>query len=444
VSLILFREVSMPKNEVTLACRFALLLLSSVMVSSHLHAAESTSTEEAEKLYFIVLGNETDNWQNDFPARHPEEIRQVAFSPMMRPMRQSTAQLEQKVIDKLDFAEESGYPVCFHIDDWNYPPMDNDTNPSPEEWRNDPEMIEWTAFPEGGETNGPLLMRRWLNWGTWEILSPSPNFESPKFRELMRTRISDGIANPIATRVEQWKQEGRSYLFAGIVVGWETGYYTMDQNVPGMEPGEEDVNTGYAALHARGHSAASVAQVAEDEGITVAEAHQLLMNDVKHDYTEFLARTVHDCGISTNRIYTHYPQAGFGPYHEHYAPLEGDGRKSPIEVTMNPYCQTGVTGTDIEGQEAMLELLQENGRSKFGMVELNFFPELLQEEYAFNYFNTIFDHGATMITIFDWWGGTSGQPGTVAGIQRWLDDERTRPARSASAGEPRSHLCRRL
>lgn len=371
------------------------------------------TVNENAKQYFIILSNLTDKWRNDFPPMDPRSKKQVAYSPMLRPMRTSAAELEQQVINYLNYAEQSGYPVCFHVDDWNYPPTDIG-------WSSDPEMIEWTAFPAEGEDHGPLLKRRWLNWGTWEILPPSPNFESPKFREFMSTRMSGGIRQ-IVDRVAKWKQEGRGYLFAGIVLGWETGYYTMDNQHPGMEPGEGSILTGYAALHARGHDAASVAQVAAENGITERKAHHLLMNDVKRDYTAFLSRTVYEAGISTNRIYTHYPQVGFFPNH----PLQADGRASTIEATINDYSRTGFSGNTTGNHRRNAELLAEHGRSKFGIVELNFGEDFLKEEdSAYQFCNDNFDLGATMITIFGWWDGINpGSAAGAAGIQRWLNED---------------------
>jgi len=383
------------------------------------------AVNEDERQYFIIhcAPNQTSLHNREFPPTDPGSRRQVAFAPLLLPLVTPVGALQNAVNACLDSAERSGYPVFFHLDDWNHTPIAPDQSPTGAEYQNDPEMVEWTAFPAEGEEHGPLLVRRWLNWGSWQVLGPSPNFESPKFRELMRERLADGIAKPIAERVEKWKQEGRYYLFAGIDVGWETGYYTMDHNAPGMLPGENNINTGYAALHARGHDAASVAQVAIANGITEREAHQLLMNDVKRDYTAFLTRAVHEGGISTNRIYTHYPSCGFGPHHRDYEALKNDGRHSPIEATINDYSRTGFTGDTTGNQRGIAELLAEHGRSKFGIVELNFFPDLLQEEYAYQYFNDNFDLGATMITIYGWWTTSSGQPGLAAGIRRWLDDD---------------------
>jgi hypothetical protein len=379
------------------------------------------TVNEDEKQYFIIHGapNQTSLQNREFPAMNPGSRRQVAFAPLLLPLVTPVEDLRNAVNRCLDSAEQSGYPVFFHLDDWNHTPIAPDQSPTGAEYQNDPEMVEWTAFPAQGEEHGPLLVRRWLNWGSWQVLGPSPNFESPKFRELMRERLADGIAKPIADRVAKWKQEGRYYLFAGIDVGWETGYYTMDHIAPGMLQGENNINTGYAALHARGHNAASVAQVAAQNGITVRKAHQLLMNDVKRDYTAFLTRAVHESGISKNRIYTHYAQVGFLPND----PLQDDGRASTIEATINDYSRTGFTGSATEKQGEIAELLAKHGRSKFGIVELNFFPDLLQEDYAHQYFNDNFKLGATMITIYGWWTTASGQPGLAAGIRRWLDED---------------------
>ena len=206
----------------------------------------------------------------------------------------------------LDKAEQTGYPVMFHCDDWNFPPK----------W-DDPELVEWTDFPAPGEQFGPLAKRRWINWGSWIVANAPPNFESPKYKEWLASRLLEGVARPIVERLRKWRAEGREYLFAGLVLGWETGFYNVLAYDPGNPPtagdevfqADEAVWTGYAALTARGYNAAKLKQLATEQGRSEKEVFYDLMMEVLHDHAESMALTCRRVGVPGNRIYTHFAAA---------------------------------------------------------------------------------------------------------------------------------------
>lgn len=396
-----------------------------------------------EPRYFLILG-EPEAFSDTYPPSAPSAPRQIGFATVLYTLKTPREALAEQVNAALDKAEGTGYPVFFHLDDWNFP----DT------WDN-PAMVEWTGFPEPGEAYGPPVRRRWLNWGSWIVTPPPPNFESPAFRALLRDRVANGVATPVAERLRRWAETGQTHLFAGMAVGWETGFYTapaVDLANPPTADGQtfeagEQVRTGYAALSARGENEASIAREARQRGVTTERALFERMADVLHDYTEFLARTCHEAGIPSDRVYSHYAALetllspdlpteappGEHPFRttlrDHPALREElllDGRMIPLDAAVNPYCRPGATvASCCCDLDRVVEVFEDAGRSAWGAVEIEITADMREADAIERYFERMTTRGARVICLYGWWEDADNpycvrSTGAVEAIARWL------------------------
>jgi hypothetical protein len=374
---------------------------------------------------YLAILDSPDHFSAEFPQKAHDCPRQIAWGTVLYTLTTPLAELQRNVEAALDTSEKTGYPVLIHLDDWNFPPPSTD-----------PDWVEWTAFPKPGETHGPLVKRRWLNWGSWVVTGPPPNYESPKFRAFMRSQLEAGVAKPIAQRLSRWRNEGRANLFAGLVVGWESGYYSFPPPVPNPRPtagketfqDDEVVTTGYAALTRRGYTAERLATEARARHISEKDLFRELMCRVVHDYSEYLCGICARAGIPTDRIYTHYTPAitASAP-----AVAAADGRLLPLSTAVNSYSRPGFTMT--RGWADLPKVADEMrriGRREWGAVELEIVPGSRTEQEALEQFDWLTQRGVRVMCVYGWWEA-EGHPfavrgtGAVAGMKRWLEESPT-------------------
>lgn len=399
------------------------------LLMSAILGAGAVAAPPADPTYMIIL-DRPEHFAADIPLASPDSQRQVGWGTMLFTLRTPVEGLRKQVEDACDITEKTGYPLLLHFDDWNFPPDSHD-----------PDWVEWTGFPKPGETHGPLVRRRWLNWGSWNVTGPPPDFESPKFRAFMRKQVGEGIVKPLAERVRKWRAEGKGYLFAGLVDGWETGYYSM-LTAPNPRPtaretfipngpmvtfeDSEVVNTGYAALTHRGYTAEKLAAEAKAKGISKLALFHELMSSVVHDYVEYVSQICADGGIPRDRIYTHL--AGMGTLAPPQVVIR-DGRLLPVWVAINPYSRPGLTMTSQwASPEKVVADLHAAGRKEWGAVELEVTPQFRSEKDVLGQLDSLSAEGARVMCLFGWSDpGTSlfavKGSGAPAAIRRWLSEK---------------------
>jgi len=376
-----------------------------------------------EPVYMVILG-EPETFSEQFPAVTADRNRQIGFGVVIRMLQVRREVIRQQVTSALNKAESTGYPVLIHVDDWNFTPL---------EWI-DPEIVEWSAFPVVGEHFGPPVKRKWINWGSWIVAGPPPNVESSKFREYTRERLETDIVNPIALRLKRWKKEGRSNLFAGLVVGWETGFYTTDKFDMEKRPtsgektfgDDELVRTGYAALTARGYTAATITERAKHEGKTQNVVMNELMWGLLHNYSEYLCDLTLHAGLPREQIYTHY--SAFATVNDNSGTHE-DGKLIPLPTAANPSSRPGYTMTSTWVDRGVMEkTLAEMRCSKWGAVEVEITQPTRSEPAALAHFDWLTKLGAKVICLYGWQEKPESifaiqSTGAVPAIQRWLAGE---------------------
>ncbi len=376
--------------------------------------------QRTEPRYLIILGPSS-QIQSRYPAPTSGQARQPGFGTVLYTLTTPSDTLAQQVNAVLDEAESTGYPVMVHLDDWNY---------TPKEWT-DPRMIEWSAFPAPGASHGPIVRRRWINWGSWMAQGPPPNYESPLFRRYVQSRVRDGIARPLADRFKRWTRSGRQHLLAGLVVGWESGYYSARDLDVTDRPRDGDavfedserVRTGYAALHARGWTAEKLERTAQARRIPLDHLFRELMAEVVRRYIQDLCRVCVQAGIPSRSIYTHLTAAITQPG----APAEPeDGRLLPIRVACNRYSRPGLTMTEPWcSLDAVVDALGAAKRREWGAVEFEVTGSTRDTDAALRYLERLTSAGAHVICVYGWWdppGSTFAVLGTGApdAFGRWL------------------------
>ena len=373
--------------------------------------------------YFIILG-ETESYSQYFAAAKPQNQRQIGFGLVLYTLSTPPEGLKAQVIAALDKAEKSGYPVLIHMDDWNYPPRSED-----------PEVVEWTDWPSPGSKHGPLAKNRWINWGSWFVVEAPRNFESKPFRKDIENRLMKYILPPIVERLKRWRKEGREYLFAGVVTGWETGYYdatVLGLNDPASWPEDKGVKfgaadlveTGFAALTARGYTAEKVESLAAKRGVLPKQIRRELLTDVVHDYMEFWTKLCRKAGLPKQRIYTHLTGAITTPNIPQI--LAENGCVLPLATAVNPYCRPGVTVMDgVVDIPTLGRDFRKMRNPDWGAVEMEFGNNSRTEAGANAHLDALTREGVMMMCVYGWWEPEGHQfsartPGVIAAIRRWL------------------------
>ncbi len=373
--------------------------------------------------YFIILGD-TESFSQYFPPTDSKRPRQIGFGTVLYTLNTPPEPLRIQVIAALDKAEKTGYPVLIHMDDWNYPA------PSA-----DPEIVEWSDWPSSGSKTGPIAKSRWINWGTWFMVEAPRNFESPKVRSDIKMRLTKWILPPIVDRLKRWRKEGREYLFAGVVTGWETGFY--DATVAGLDDpaswpqdgkvkfGAEDlIETGYAALTARGYNAAKIEKLAIKRGITPKQVRREILTDVVHDFCEFWTNLCLKAGLPKQRIYTHLTGAITTPNIPKV--LADNGCVLPLATAVNRFCRPGVTVMDgVCDIKVIGDEFRKMRQPEWGAVEMEFGNNSRTEKGANEHLDSLTRNGAVMMCVYGWWEPEGHQfsartPGVIAAIKRWL------------------------
>jgi hypothetical protein len=353
-----------------------------------------------ERQYLCIVDG-IDGFADDFAPPEPADERMVCTGTIHYTLRTPTDDLVAEVAAALDRAELSGYPVFLTFDDWNFPP---------DEWNANPAIPEWTDW-EGTRCTG-----RDIEWADDNPQNPPPNFESPEFRAAIRPRLGAVFA-AIAERVRTWEEAGDGWRFAGVALGWESGYYTDFD-------GPEALRTGFAALTARGISDADVDADAAARGVTYWEEFDARMHEVVHDYVAWICERARAAGIPRERIYTHF--TGVPDDWVPEDPAARDGRLIPFTLAGNPHARPGHTATpEWIDLESLATGAAARGTPDWGAPEWEATTQQRSRDAMLQYLTRMYDHGAAVTLNWGgWWGPLNpyridGTPGEQ-GMKDWL------------------------
>lgn len=297
--------------------------------------------------HYLVLFGQPESFADQLPPPAPGDERQVGFGVVLDVLPTPLALMRAELTRALDKAEATGYPVLVRLDGWNH--MFCTT---------DPDLVEWTGFPEDGSAHGPPAT---------DHCCP-PNLESENLQAEVERRVR-ALATVVRKRSIAWRDVGRGHLLAGVMCGWEDSSYVAP----------EEGRTGFAALWARGLTAKSLRGLAEAHGRPEDEVIDGLLQEVAQDYAALMARAVQGSGIPSERVYTHVGPWVQGGSHGHAAALNAYSRPGLISP-----------GGDIE---ALGEELAAAGHAEWAATDVPPEQDLLAGLFA---------GGAQVTVVGDW------------------------------------------
>ncbi|UJR35104.1 hypothetical protein I4U23_027876 [Adineta vaga] len=364
----------------------------------------------------------------------------------MRILTRSIAFVRSELEIAFDLAEQTNIPLFIHIDPiygWGADEENSTDNaPAIKYWKNET-MREWIEFPSN-ETQLPnRIPRTWFNWGSW--CSPSsafPAIGAPNFLNFSSIQFNESISQPLGQWLEKLNHQNRSYLFAGINIGWETNILNYRQIDPthlptavwplnarniSMKSWEAGAQLGYASLYWQGWTEEKLVREAQHRNLTRNELFNLLCYEIIHNYLQILAQICYNNQIPRERIYTHIvPMASVDP-------SRTETTIPPIWTAVNSYSIPGFT---MDNRGAAIYNLTEL-KHQITIVDPSQSHFAVSESYLFNYGDEesmrenlaeAFHNGALIKAVYGALPFASEDPqpiGAIKAVQQWLNFNET-------------------
>ncbi len=350
---------------------------------------------------------------------------------------QSIAEMQDEINTAFDAAEKNDVPVYFQLDATNNVPTSAGYTASTKFYEN-PQWCEWVTFPKdteswGGESYGRLPYY-WFNWGSWLHTPAFPCLESAGLRNFEVGQLQRGVLDPLVKRYKALIAEGKGYLFAGLAVDDETqipDYAPQDNSNIDLNHLPVDALTGdtmqtweaarygYNSLYLKGYNTYSLAA----------------LDTVIHDYSELLAKTANDAGIPKEKIFTHI--VGVMSV---WTSLRMSGAP-PIWAAVNKYSIPGFTLNPVAcpyNLDALVSDIRTADSTQHYFAAAEAYDIGVDSNFtqAYNYFKSMFDHGAAFVDVLGW--GYEGNPSTgytqfavshspkspfVKAAKKWIDSQ---------------------
>lgn len=382
-----------------------------------------------------------------FGEVNPNSQRMYAYGKQqVRFLTRSNAFVRAEMEAAFDLAEQTNVPLYIHIDPiygWGADEENSSADaPTIKYWNNET-MREWFEFPSNENQLPTRIPRIWFNWGPW--CSPSsafPAIGAPNFINFSAIQFNESISKPLAQWIIRLNQQNKSYLFAGINIGWETNILNYRQIDPAhlptaewpvnarnitMKEWEAGAQLGYASLYWQGWTEAKLVTEAQIRNITRDALFNLLCYEAIHDYLQILAKACVDNNIPREHIFTHIvPMASVDP-------SRIQTTVPPIWTAVNPYATPGFT---MDNRGAAIYNLTEL-KHEITIVDPSQLHFAVSESYLFNYGDEesmrnnlaeAFDNGGLIKSIYGALPFVSEDPqpaGAIKAIQQWLNSTTT-------------------
>lgn len=270
--------------------------------------------KEIEHKYIIVQGADNEATisliRSLYGENNPENEVMYAMGvcgPML--LTDSPEVTAQQTDAAFKLAVKYNIPVWFQIDDvnnHNYAYM-GENYVTADKWYNNPDNAEKLGFGE----DAPLAPY-WFNWGNWQRTPAMPCFNSPSFVSFIKSQLQKGFIPVLQKWLTELRRIDKSYLFAGVSVGWETRIPdytdipdgTVDQNGVAITQ-EEKAMTGYRALENLGYTEEKLIAEAKKQHKSVKKLRFEIITQVVHDYTEMICKEIYSIGVEKTKIFTH-------------------------------------------------------------------------------------------------------------------------------------------
>ena len=311
-------------------------------------------------------------------------------------------QIRSVIQDAFAVAEEKDIAVGFHIDDSMF------WNKREDLWSNG-NNVEWSDW------TGTVVPHRVIGFiPNPTELAPPMCYNSPAIIAETTRRARDVIGSQIKKGIDHLNSRGKSYLFAGVIPGWETRM--QDDSHP-------PVYYGYCALHNLGYSA-SHPPSDMDEALERAVA----------DWIALWAKNLEQAGIPKGKVFMHIAYAGElseGIATHLRQVLGNDPRRdfykgaNPNILALSTYANPGFSIYGADGFGSLHKILASHGNPPWGIsegtdIELSqafnlssastytndtrpkpaseYAPTATMEQYLGRAFN----HGAVLVNLFGW------------------------------------------
>jgi hypothetical protein len=330
------------------------------------------------------LENETQKLL-DFVGQRGDGMHKLGV--MVGPLALDYTDAQMRDLIERTFAIAAKYKVAvgLHIDDAKFWMKRRDlwSNPANVEW------LDWKGTPNTGQ---------YLNWGEpWKI-APQACFNSPAMLAEARRIAGQVIGPAIARQLAKLRETGNDALFAGVIVGWETAIgrdYDTRRDL------------GYCALTNLGFS----------EKAPAPDPDQAL-DSVVQNWIETWSRGLVEAGVPRDRVYSHI---AFKPRRRFDEARDSAGVSYSRSVMYSPppvaFGETHNPGfstyPDADRFAEIYAALGAHGNPPWASaeganVDFESGPPRVPDEGMQDYLARMFNHGATLTTVFGWGIGDSG------------------------------------
>jgi hypothetical protein len=314
--------------------------------------------------------------------------RQTRLAVMLGPLcfDQSDAEITQFVEKAFDLALEADVAVGFHIDDSMF-------------WRSRKDLWSDPANVEAMDWDETPNTSRRLNWSKMPTSAPPQMcFNSKAIQREVQQR-GTLIGKAIQTGVNRLQQLKRPELFAGVIVGWET-MIGQDYETGKYLGYRALLNRGFSREHPPQDMNAELEKVVQEfiERWTTGIAEAGVSPQHIYSHTAFLSRRAFN--MDDNKAITYMQKSKDAVYsqHNHFAPpwvAFGKNHRPGFST----YPQPGLF-------EDIYELMEKHQQVGWASSEgTNMQPGTGPGQTGMNmetYLAKMFNHGATLITIFSW------------------------------------------
>ncbi|MGH6794962.1 MAG: hypothetical protein ACREDH_07140 [Methylocella sp.] len=300
---------------------------------------------------------------------------------MVGPLALDYTGAQMRTLIERTFAVASKHKIAvgLHIDDSKFWLNRRDlwSDPANVEW------LDWKGTPNTGQ---------YVNWGQPWKLAPQACFNSPAMLNEARRLAGEVIGPAIAEQVAKLRETGDEALFAGVIVGWETGI---------GNDFESRRDLGYCALTNLGFS----------EKAPPRDPDRAL-ESVVQTWIGTWSKSLAGAGVPDGKIYSHIAFASRKQFDEAH---RSDGRSYARSVRYTPpavafgeshrpgfstYPDAGVFGD-------IYTALDAHGNPPWGSaegtnVDFQSGPPKITDQGMQDYLARMFNHGATMTNVFGW------------------------------------------
>ncbi|MGE3683934.1 MAG: hypothetical protein AB7G93_19615 [Bdellovibrionales bacterium] len=284
-----------------------------------------TKTEILEEMNQLV------SFVGDNVGDHKSTQLGVAVGPISFDF--TDTQIRELISDLFSAAEETGVAVAFHIDDSMF------WNRRQDLW-SDRNNIEWTDW------NGTTQPHRIIGWagGGTPFLAPQMCYNSPAIITEATRLARDVIGLEIKKGIDRLNSIGKSHLFAGVLMGWETR----------LQDDSEDphVEYGYCALTNLGYSQNNIPSDMNE-----------VLTGVVSDWITLWTRSLSEAGIIKNKIFTHIA------YNAAVSAEEASAQNAPPSVAFTEYSNPGFSLYGNSYPSNFKKVLTDHGSPRWGISE---------------------------------------------------------------------------